>query len=118
MPDEKIAEYFHFLTERGFVFERDYSKGTDKTCTQIYRFKKDAGNYLEFRVLSAKEHLVCVCCGGESKFPNLAYRYKKFIRSWKLKRLFSHDKSNGWLLAADLCRYVLETDGTLFGICV
>ena len=35
--DEKIAQYFAFLLERGFLFERDYSKGTDSTCTQIYR---------------------------------------------------------------------------------
>ena len=27
--DEKIAQYFTFLSERGFLFERDYSKGIE-----------------------------------------------------------------------------------------
>ena len=67
--DEKIAQYFAFLLERGFLFERDYSKGTDSTCTQIYRFRKDAGNYLEYRVLSQKERALLVCVRGEKKFP-------------------------------------------------
>ncbi len=116
MTDEKIAEYFDFLAGRGMTFERDYSKATDKSCTQIYRFKKDAGNYLEFRVLSAREHTVCVCCGGEKRFPNFGARYRKFIRKWKLKRLFSSEKKDGWRLASDLCRFVLETEGSLFGI--
>ena len=44
--DETIAQYFSFLLERGFSFERDYSKGTDSTFTQIYRFRKDGANYL------------------------------------------------------------------------
>lgn len=114
--DEQIVGYFSFLTERGFAFERDYSKATDKTCTQIYRFRKDAGNYLEFRVLSARESSVCVCKNGEKKFPNLKRRYASFLRRWRLKRLFSRERKNGWLLAADLCRYVLETEGSLFGI--
>lgn len=116
MADEKISEYFSFLTERGFAFERDYNKGTDKTCTQIYRFRRDAGNFLEFRVLSARERTVCVCTNGEKRFPNLGMRYKKFIRKWKCKRLFSRERKDGWLLAADLCRNVLETEGSLFGI--
>lgn len=116
MTDEKIAEYFTFLTERGFAFERDYSKATDKSCTQIYRFRKDAGNYLEFRALSAREHTVCICVRGEKKFPDLARRYKRFIRKWKLGRLFSRERKDGWLLAADLCRYVMETEKSLFGI--
>ncbi len=116
MTDERIEEYFAFLLARGFSYEREYSKGTDKTCTQIYRFRKDAGNYLEFRALSAREHTVCVCCGGEKRFPNLGLRYRAFIRRWKFARLFSKERGDGWLLAADICRHVLETEGTLFGI--
>lgn len=118
MTDAKIAEYFSFLTQCGFAFERDYSKATDKSCTQIYRLKKDAGNYLEFRVLSEREHSVCVCRGGEKSFPNLGLRYKKFIRGWKRKRLFSRERRDGWCLAAALCRHVLDTEGNLFGIIV
>ena len=53
--DERIAQLFSFVLERGFVFERDYNKATDSSCTQIYRFKKDAANYFEYRVLSARE---------------------------------------------------------------
>lgn len=116
MADEKISEYFSFLTERGFAFERDYNKGTDKTCTQIYRFRRDAGNFLEFRVLSARERTVCVCANGEKRFPDLGRRYRKFIRKWNLRRLFSKTRKDGWLLVADLLRYVLETEGSLFGI--
>ena len=59
--DEKIAAQFSFLTERGFVFERDYSKGTDSTCTQIYRFRRDGANYLAYRVLSDFERALLVC---------------------------------------------------------
>ena len=80
--DELIAHCFAFLTERGFVFERDYSKGTDSTCTQIYRFRKDAANWLEFRVLSARERSTVACVRGEKKFPSLAVRYAGFIRRW------------------------------------
>ena len=116
MTDEKIAAYFSFLRDRGFRYERDYNKGTDKTCTVIYRFTKDGANYLEFRALSARERTTCVCVNGEKKFPNLAVRDKKFIRKWKLGRLFSPERKDEWLLAADLCRYEIESSGTLFGI--
>ena len=73
--DEKIAAQFSFLTERGFVFERDYSKGTDSTCTQIYRFRRDGANYLEYRVLSDFERTLLVCVQGEKKFPSPERKY-------------------------------------------
>ncbi len=116
MTDEKIAAYFSYLADRGYSYERDYSKGTDKTCTRIYRFRKDGGNYLEFRALSERERTVCVCRNGEKKFPNLKRRYRSFIRKWKFRRLFSRERKDEWRLAADLCRSVLETEGSLFGL--
>ena len=59
--DERIAQLFSFLSERGFTFERDYSKGTDSTCTQIYRFRLNGANYVEYRVLSEYERTLLVC---------------------------------------------------------
>ena len=112
--DEKIAQYFAFLLERGFLFERDYSKGTDSTCTQIYRFKKDAGNYLEYRVLSPKERALLVCVRGEKKFPSPEKKYPAFVRKWKIRHLFS--PSDVWEYTAALLQHELETTGTAFGI--
>ena len=112
--DEKIAQYFTFLLERGFLFERDYSKGTDSTCTQIYRFKKDAGNYLEYRVLSPKERALLVCVRGEKKFPSPEKKYPAFVRKWKIRHLFS--PSDVWGYTAALLQHELETTGTAFGI--
>ena len=63
--DESIVSRFSFLLEQGFAFERDYSKGTDSTCTQIYRFRKDGANYLEYRVLSDHERTLLVCVRGD-----------------------------------------------------
>lgn len=114
--DERIARQFEFLTERGFVFGRDYSKGTDSTCTQIYRFRKDAANWLEFRVLSERERSLVVCARGEKRFPSLEKRYAGFIRSWKLKRLFSKERTDIWQLNADICREEIARTGKLFGI--
>ena len=114
--DETIAQYFSFLLERGFSFERDYSKGTDSTCTQIYRFRKDGANYLEYRVLSEKERNLLVCVRGEKRFPSPEKRYAGFVSKWKFRRLFSAGKRDVWLLAADLCRHELEQTGTVFGI--
>ena len=114
--DELIAHCFAFLTERGFVFERDYSKGTDSTCTQIYRFRKDAANWLEFRVLSARERSTVACVRGEKKFPSLAVRYAGFIRRWKLRRLFSAERKDVWRLTADIYREEISRTGKLFGI--
>ena len=112
--DEKIAQYFAFLLERGFLFERDYSKGTDSTCTQIYRFRKDAGNYLEYRVLSQKERALLVCVNGEKKFPSPERKYPAFARAWKIRHLFS--PSDVWEYTAALLKHELETTGTAFGI--
>ena len=114
--EERVGQYFAFLTQKGWRYERDYSKQTDSTCTQIYRFRKDAGNYVEFRVLTEKERNTLVCVNGEKRFPNLMLRYAKFVRGWKRKRLFSAERKDIWLLTADLCRHVTETEGTLFGI--
>ena len=75
--DERIAQLFSFLSERGFTFERDYSKGTDTTCTQIYRFRLDGANYFEYRVLSARERTLLVCVRGEKKFPAEAVKPSK-----------------------------------------
>lgn len=116
--DEKIAAYFLFLTERGFVFERDYSKGTDSTCTQIYRFRRDAANYLEYRVLSDFERTLLVCVQGEKKFPSPERKYAGFVRRRKWKLLFSPERRDRWKLAADLCRHELEVTGKVFGITV
>ena len=112
--DERIAQYFAFLLERGFLFERDYSKGTDSTCTQIYRFKKDAANFIEYRVLSEKERSLVVTVKGEKKFPSLEKRYPAFARSWKLKHLFS--KTDAWEYAAALLQEEMRKTNTLFGI--
>lgn len=112
--DERIAQLFSFLLERGFTFERDYNKGTDKTCTQIYRFRLNAANYLEYRVLSEYERTLMVCVRGEKKFPAVGKKYASFIRRWKLSRLFQ--KKNLWELAADVCRHDLEVTGKVFGL--
>lgn len=112
--DARIAQLFSFLTERGFVFERSYNKGTDSTCTQIYRFKKDAANYIEYRVLSEHERNIFALVRGERKFPSPEKRYASFVRAWKAKRLFR--KKDAWQLAADLCRHDLEVTGKVFGI--
>ncbi len=114
--ERDVSEYFSYFTARGFVFERDYSKGTDSTCTQIYRLRKDAANYLEFRVLSAKERNVVVCVNGEKRFPDLKARYRGFIRSWRLHRLFSAERRDEWLLAVALLEHVAAESGSLFGI--
>lgn len=114
--DDQIAHDFAFLTERGFAFERDYSKGTDSTCTQIYRFRKDAANWLEFRVLSERERSLVVCARGEKRFPSPEKKYAGFVRAWKLKRLFSKQKNDVWLLSAELCREEILRTGSLFGI--
>lgn len=110
----EFSEYFTFLEQYGVTFERDYSKGTDSTCTQIYRIRRDAANYLEFRAMSAKERSLVVCVNGEKKFPSVEKKYASFLRAWKLKRLFA--AKDEWQLAADLTRHVLVTTGTLFGI--
>ena len=110
----EFSEYFTFLEQYGVTFERDYSKGTDSTCTQIYRIRRDAANYLEFRAMSAKERSLVVCVNGEKKFPSVEKKYASFLRAWKLKRLFA--AKDEWQLAADLTRHVLEETGTLFGI--
>ena len=112
--DERIAQLFSFLLERGFTFERDYNKGTDKTCTQIYRFRLNAANYLEYRVLSEYERTLMVCVRGEKKFPAVGKKYASFIRRWKLSRLFQ--KKDLWELAADVCRHDLEVTGKVFGL--
>ncbi len=112
--DERIASYFSFLLERGFLFERDYSKGTDSTCTQIYRFKKDAGNYLEYRVLSERERSLLVCVRGEKKFPSPERKYPSFVRTWKIKHLFH--PTDAWEYSAALLKHELNTTGSVFGI--
>lgn len=112
--DERIASYFSFLLERGFLFERDYSKGTDSTCTQIYRFKKDAGNYLEYRVLSERERSLLVCVRGEKKFPSPERKYPSFVRAWKLKHLFH--PTDVWEYSAALLKHELNTTDGVFGI--
>ena len=112
--DEAIAQKFAFLTERGFVFERDYSKGTDSTCTQIYRFRLNGANYVEYRVLSEYERTLLVCVQGEKRFPSLAKKYARFLRAWKFRRIFR--PKDPWQLAADLCRHDLEVTGRVFGI--
>lgn len=114
--DERIAQLFGFLTERGFAFERDYSKGTDSTCTQIYRFRKDAANYIEYRVLSERERTLVVSVNGEKKFPAVYKRYAGFVRAWKLKQLFSPERRDDWLLDAALCGHDLKETGRVFGI--
>lgn len=110
----EFSEYFTFLEEYGVTFERDYSKGTDSTCTQIYRIRRDAANYLEFRAMSAKERSLVVCVNGVKKFPSIKKKYASFLRAWKLRHLFG--KKDEWQLAADLTCHVLETTGALFGI--
>lgn len=110
----EFSEYFTFLEEYGVTFERDYSKGTDTTCTQIYRIRKDGANYLEFRAMNARERGLVVCANGEKKFPSVQKKYASFLRGWKLKHLFQ--EKDEWQLAADLTRHVLEETGTLFGI--
>lgn len=110
----QFSDYFPFLEGRGVTFERDYSKGTDTTCTQIYRIRRDAANYLEFRAMNARERSLVVCVNGEKRFPSVEKTYAAFLRAWKWKRLFA--KRDEWQLAADLTRYVLEKTGTLFGI--
>ena len=112
--DERIAQLFFFLLERGFTFERDYSKGTDSTCTQIYRFRLNAANYLEYRVLSEHERTLVVCVRGEKRFPAAGKKYAAFRRRWKLHRLFQ--KKDAWEFAADLCRHDLEVTGKVFGL--
>ena len=112
--DERIASYFSFLLERGFLFERDYSKGTDSTCTQIYRFKKGAGNYLEYRVLSECERSLLVCVRGEKKFPSPERKYPSFVRAWKIKHLFH--PTDVWEYSAALLKHELNTTGSVFGI--
>ena len=112
--DERVLACFAFLLERGFTFERDYSKGTDSTCTQIYRFKKDAANFIEYRVLSAKERALVVTVKGEKKFPSLEKRYPAFARSWKLKHLFS--KTDAWEYAAALLQEEMRRTGGICGI--
>ena len=110
----EFSEYFTFLEQYGVTFERDYSKGTDSTCTQIYRIRRDAANYLEFRAMSAKERSLVVCVNGEKKFPSVQKKYASFLRTWKLRHLLC--AKDEWQLAADLTRHVVETTGTLFGI--
>ena len=110
----EFTAYFTFLEQYGVTFERDYSKGTDSTCTQIYRIRRDAANYLEFRAMSAKERSLVVCVNGEKKFPSVQKKYASFLRTWKLRHLLG--AKDEWQLAADLTRYVLEKTGTLFGI--
>lgn len=110
----EFTAYFTFLEQYGVTFERDYSKGTDSTCTQIYRIRRDAANYLEFRAMSAKERSLVVCVNGEKKFPSVQKKYASFLRTWKLRHLLG--AKDEWQLAADLTRHVLEETGTLFGI--
>ncbi len=112
--DERVQAHFAFLLEKGFTFERDYNKGTDKTCTQIYRFKKDGANYLEYRVLSERERNLFVLAAGERKFPSPERKYAALVRSWKLKHLFK--KGEAWELAALLCKREWECTGKVFGI--
>ncbi len=110
----EFTAYFTFLEQYGVTFERDYSKGTDSTCTQIYRIRRDAANYLEFRAMSAKERSLVVCVNGEKKFPSVQKKYASFLRTWKLRHLLG--AKDEWQLAADLTRHVVETTGTLFGV--
>ena len=112
--DERIAQLFSFVLERGFVFERDYNKATDSSCTQIYRFKKDSANYFEYRVLSARERNLFALVNGERKFPSPEKKYASFVRGWKLRRLFG--EKDAWALAAALCRREIEVTGRAFGI--
>ena len=116
MTDREIEGYFGFLTRSGYVFERDYTKGTDSTCTQIYRFKKDGANWIEFRVLSERERSAVVCARGEKRFPAIEKRHAAFLRRWGMKRLFSKERKNIWLRLACACREELKNTGTLFGL--
>ena len=112
--DERVLQCFGFLIERGFTFERDYSKGTDSTCTQIYRFRKDAFNFLEYRVLSQRERALVAVVKGEKKFPSLEKRNSAFVRSWKLKHLFS--PADAWEFAAALLQEEIRRTGNVLGI--
>ena len=114
--DERIAQLFSFVLERGFVFERDYNKATDSSCTQIYRFKKDAANWVEFRVLSARERSVVACVNGEKKFPSPLKKHAAFVRGWKMRNLFSKRRNDLWALYAELTRRELQTTGKVYGI--
>ncbi len=116
IQDEQILSYFPFLTERGFTLVRDYNKATDKSCTQIYRFEKNAANYVEYRVLTEKECTLCVCVNGEKKFPSLRRRYRGLVRKRKLSRLFHRELRDEWLLDAELLQEEYRRTGSFCGL--
>ena len=110
----EIEQHFSFLIGQGFSFERDYSKGTDSTCTQIYRFRRDAANWIEFRMLSKRERSVVVCAANQKRFPSPEKKDAGFVRRWKVTHLFSGN--DVWALYAALCRREIARTGTLFGL--
>ena len=111
-----VEEAFAFFTARGFTLERDYSKGTDSTCTQICRLRRDGANWLELRVLSARERCVVVCVQGEKRFPSPEKTYAARLRRRKFKAFFTGEKEDDWQRFAFLCRMEYERTGSLFGL--
>ncbi len=114
--DSKVLSYFPFLTQMGFTLSRSYDKGTDSTCTQIYRFARDNYNYIEYRVLSEKECSLVVCVMGKCSYPNLRLRYAGLVRKRKLARFFRPSLREEWLLDAELLKRELTLKGSLFGM--
>ncbi len=116
IDDNKILSFFAFLTERGFSLTRDYNKASDKTCAQIYRFSKNAVNYIEYRVVTEKECTLCVCVNGQKKFPSLRRRYGSLTRKIKFLRLFQKNLRDEWYLDAALLQEEFRRTGSFCGV--
>ncbi len=86
---ETIKNLLAPLLEKGFSFEYTHEKGGDSSCVYIGRFHKGR-DFFDWREVSGSDEVnFVVFCKGEYKFPSLRSLYKKELRAFSLKHLFS-----------------------------
>ncbi len=86
---ETVKNLLAPLLEKGFTFEYTHEKGGDSSCVYIGRFHKGR-DFFDWREVSGSEEInFVVYVNGEYKFPSLKYLYKKELRAFSLKHIFS-----------------------------
>lgn len=85
--EKTVRTAFAFLLEDGYSFASLYEKGSDSSCSYIFRFQKGK-NQIDLRTLSGGGGSVLFLRNGEYFFPNLERRHKPIYRAFRRKHFF------------------------------
>ncbi len=89
LTPETMKELLAPLLERGFAFSYFNEKGGDSSCVYISRFQKGR-DFFDWREVSGSDEVNLVAfVKGEYKFPSIKLRYKKPLRKFAWKHIFS-----------------------------